>query len=729
MKLRFKTFDHLSKFNDVVTKQPLLIAVRNGFTFMIPLVLIGSFALLLLSLPIQPYQDLLTKLWGDEWRNVLLYIRDGTLNSFSLIAVICISYSYARELNELGDYVAPIIVAATSLASLVALSGINKPTFSISHFGVIGIFISLLVAILSTKLFRILASVKRFRIRLLSDGANPNFNSALSLIVPAAVTIASFALANEFLSYYFNISDLQTFISDSLRQVFFSIDSEFLRGILFILLIHILWIFGIHGSNMLEMVAQGIFVPSLHINQGLIAAGLPPSHIFTKAFFDSFVLLGGCGSMLCLVFAILIVGKNKSMAQLTRLSFVPVLFNINELMVFGIPIVLNPIFLVPFLLTPLVLTVISSLVMAFGLVPMTIHPVEWTTPILLSGYISTNSLSGVILQIVNLIVGTLIYAPFVKLSEQVYITQRNTNLRKVTNAYIQSEERGVVSALLARHDSVGSIARSLTSDLEHDLAVGDIALYYQPIVDVKGNIDRVEALLRWKHRSYGYIYPPLVIALAEEAQISNKLGNWILDRACRDIDALRKLGIDLCVCINVSASQLEDEHFVDTLKDTLDRYQLDPDSLEIEVTERLALRVNRRMKDLIGSIGALGVKLSMDDFGMGHSSLMYLKEYEFDTVKLDGALIKELIGNSNCQNIISSIISLGGTLNFRVVAEYVEEKDQRDLLCALGCDLFQGYLFSQAIVFSELIDYIKAQRHAVVQRPKKVIETHAEVKK
>lgn len=694
---------------------PLLLAVRNGFTYMIPLVFIGSFALVLLSLPIDAYQNFMTSIFGDGWRNILLNIRNGTFNSFSLIAVISISYAYTREINEYRDYVSPVIASSTSLASFIALSGIYEEGFTLSHFGVIGIFVALFVALLSSELFRRLTTVRFFRIRMFTDGANPNFNSAISLFIPAAVTIGLFAVINEAFDFFLNIADIQTFISESLSQLFYHIQSEFLRGFLFILFIHVFWIFGIHGSNMLESAAQSTFVPALGVNADLVTAGLPPTEILTKTFFDTFVLIGGCGSILCLVVAIFIAGGNKSQVRLAKLSAIPVLFNVNELMVFGIPIVLNPVYVIPFLFVPLVTTTVSYLAMRWGLVPYTSHLVEWTTPVFLSGYISTGSVAGSLLQLLNLVVGTLCYIPFVKLSDKVYQAQKTSSLKKVYDAFSQSEERGVMSSLLSRHDSIGSIARSLTADLEYDLNNNNINLYYQPIVDGDDNVICLEALLRWEHRSYGFIYPPLIIALAEEAQIMNRLGDWIFNRACGDLDTCKKEGLsNVTVCVNVSTAQLEDDRFVESLSRTLDRYQLAPACLEIEITESLALRVNRKIKGLLESINAMGVKLSMDDFGMGHSSLMYLKEYDFDTVKLDGSLVREVLNNSNCQNIISSITALGKTMDYRVVAEYVETQRQRELLLSLGCDLFQGYLFSKAVPLSEALVFIK--NHSAVKR-------------
>ncbi|WP_304508173.1 EAL domain-containing protein [Anaerotignum sp.] len=704
-------FEFLSRLNDKIISKPLLRAVRNGFTFMMPFVLLGSFALVIMSLPIQSYQQFMLNMFGTNWKNVFEYIRDGTYNSFSLIAVISISYSYAQEMNDYRDYVSPIIAAMTSLASFTALYGITKPEFLIVNFGVFGVFSALMVAILSSILFREFSSVKRFKIRLGTDGANPGFNLALSLFLPSGITIAIFACTNKIFSYFFDITDLQIFISGKLSILFMNIHSDFFRGVLFILLTHVLWLLGIHGSNMLEPVAQGIFVPVLDNNLELMNLGIYPSEIFSKTFCDTFVLMGGCGTMLCLVLAILLVGKNKSQQQLSKFSLIPVLFNINELMVFGIPIVFNPIFVIPFLGVPLFMMIFSLFIIKIGLVPLAIYHVEWTTPVFLSGYISTGSIRGSLLQLFNLCVGTICYVPFVKLWEKAYQSQRDGNLKKVLDAFKISEDRGVMSSLLSRYDDVGSIARALEADLEDDLRNNKLNLYYQPIVDCQGNVVCMEALLRWKHNSYGFIYPPLMIALAEEAIIMTKLGDWIIDTACRDLDTLKKKGFrNIYVCVNISTSQLEDKGFVDVLRKALKQYHLAPGELEIEITERLALEVNRKIKGLLDAFNVLGIKLSMDDFGMGHSSLMYLKEYNFDTVKLDGSLVKEILNNKNCQNIVSSIISLGQTLNYTVLAEYVETKEQMDLLRDLGCELFQGYLFNKAIPLDEAMEYIKSKQ-------------------
>lgn len=678
---------------------------------MIPFVLIGSLALIILSLPINAYQTFMTEFFGNEWKNILQYIRDGTFNSFSLILVVFMSYSFIRERNEFLEYTSPIIAAMASLGSFMALSGISETGFMMSNFGVVGIFVALLVAFLSSELFFRINKIKVFRFRMLTDGANPNFNNAISLFIPAAVTIATFAVINEAFSYLLNIADFQIFISDSLSMLFSRIHSEFWQGILFILFIHVFWFFGIHGSNMLEPVAQGIFVPALNTNQQLIVSGQSPTLIFTKTFFDTFILMGGCGAILCLVLAIIFVKGHKSQKRLAKLSLIPVLFNINELVIFGIPIVLNPIYILPFLCVPLLLTSISYLVMQLGIVPLTINPVEWTTPVILSGYKATGSIMGSVLQLVNLLIGTLCYIPFVKLSKKVNESQNDMNLEKVYTAFNQSEERGVISTLLSRHDSIGSIARSLTADFQYDLTNDKIDLYYQPIVNQQEDVVCLEALLRWKHAGYGYVYPPLIIALAEESQLICKLGTWIFEKACSDLAVMQNRGIDnISIAVNVSTAQLEDDNFTGALHKLMCRHLINPDNLKIEITERLALSSSKKISGQIAAINELGVKLAMDDFGMGHSSLMYLKEYDFDTIKLDGSLVREIVSSSNCRNIVSTIVSLGQSMNYRVVAEFVEEQEQREILHELGCDFFQGWLFSKAVPFHDALDYILSKR-------------------
>ncbi len=705
----------LSALEETLQNQPMLVAVRRGLTYMIPLLLVGSMALIFLSLPIPFYQNAMDSVFGSQWRNVFLFVRNGTFNILGLLMTLCISYSYVTELGEQGNpRISPIIAAAVSLSCFMAVSGIGKSGFSVDHLGVTGVFTAMAVAVTSSMLFVKLSSAKLFRIKAFTDGANSTFQYAITAIYPAMITIAFFAGFNQALVLLFGISDIPKFVSDVLCGLFAQVESPFWSALLFVGLVHIFWFFGMHGSNILEPVARNLFVPALTENQVALSFGKAPTEIFTKTFFDTFVLMGGCGTTLCLLGAILIVGKYKNQQRLAKLAMIPVIFNINELLIFGIPLVLNPIFIIPFLCTPIILTIVSYWAALSGFVPYTIRAVEWTTPIFLSGYMSTLSINASILQGFNLALGILCYIPFVKVSEGAVDAQMRKNLNKVYARFKQDEERGVVSTFLARPDDIGNVARFLAADLEHALKNNRISLFYQPQVRYAGNVYCVEALLRWHHPCYGYIYPPLVLALAEEAHLVDELGLWIMDTACGDLRRLVDAGSsEMTMSVNVTAAQLENEGFAESVKAMIGGHGIRAEALTIEITEQVALAGSAKIINQILALKALGIKLAMDDFGMGHSSLMYLKEHDFDTVKLDGSLVREILSNGNCCNIISSIVYLGKSLNYSVVAEYVEVEGQRELLHELGCDRYQGYLYSPAVPFDLVVSYIQAQEDGV----------------
>ena len=144
--------------------------------------------------------------------------------------------------------------------------------------------------------------------------------------------------------------------------------------------------------------------------------------------------------------------------------------------------------------------------------------------------------------------------------------------------------------------------------------------------------------------------------------------------------------------------------FIEKLVEIIHRHKIDPRILTLEVTEQIALTSNNMIFERIKRLRSMGVKFAMDDFGMGHSSLMYLKEYHFDIVKLDGSLVREIIASKSCRDIIASIVQLGKSLKYSVVAEYVEYDEQRLALHELGCDKYQGYLYGKAVPYAELIE-------------------------
>lgn len=695
-----------SAFNDITG------AARRGLTLMIPFLLVGSFSLVLTSVPLPGYHRVMAHLFGPEWSFLFRSVFKSSFGILALIMVLTQSYSYASEKSDRRSFtIDPLICSIVSLCSFFAASGIAVVGFDVASLGATGLFAAIVVSSLSARLFVALCRVKRLRLRGFADGLSTVFNDALAAVIPAMITIGSFAAANTAFVFILGSRNAQTLLSSLLNSFFESLGNSPASGILFILLTQLFWSVGIHGNNMLESVAQNLFVPAVEMNHNLINSGLPPQDVFTKTFFDVFVFMGGSGSTLCLMFAILLFARRKNLRRHAKLSTIPVLFNVNELLVFGLPIVLNPLYVLPFIFIPVLLTVVSYLATLWGFVPHTAVLVEWTTPVLLGGYSATQSWRGCALQLFNIALGVFCYAPFVRLAERATDERMRVTLRKVYGALEETHQLPAVSPLMTRRDDIGGVCRVLAADLEYDLANGRLALAYQPQIAFDGSVAGVEALLRWNHEAYGPVAPPVAVALAEETGQEDRLGAWIIDTACRDLRLLIVQGFsDIVVSINVSARQLESGDLLGCIAASMKRHGVPARNLKIEVTEKDALAGTEKTLERLHSIKALGLKLAMDDFGMGHSSILYLKDYEFDTIKLDGSLVTGLFENKTCGEIIASVANLGKALSFSVMAEFVETEAQREVLHKLGCDQYQGYLYSPALPLADLSSYLAERR-------------------
>jgi lactose/cellobiose-specific phosphotransferase system IIC component len=685
-------------------------SVRNGLTLMIPFLLIGSFALIIISLPVPAYQQFMLTAFGTGWTIPFLTVFKGSFGILSIIMTLSVSYVYAGNIDRGRNSVNPMIASIVSLCSFLILSGMGSSRFDLETLGVTGLFTAIIASTLSSKIFASLCSIRALRIRTYSDGAHTSFNDAIASIFPALITISLFAAAYNTVVFFFGSASIQQFISGHLTSAFKAMGPSLASALLFILLIHLFWSIGIHGNNILEPVALSLFIPALAVNQSLVGKGAAPTEIFTKTFFDTFVFMGGCGSALCLVIAIFIAARRKNMRRHAKLSLFPVLFNVNELIVFGLPIVFNPVYIIPFILTPLILTLTSFAAVSSGLVPHTTHMSEWTTPVLLGGWISTGSIRGSFLQLFNLALGTFCFIPFVRIAEKRSTARMIESLSGLKTA-IEQPEHAAPSLLMSRKDRIGNISRSLAVDLENDLRGGRLFLVYHPQVSYEGKLHGIEALLRWDHPIGGNVAPSVIIALAEEAHLEEELAAWILDTSCRDLAVLRsEISTDVILSVNASPRQMDGDVLLETLTAAIRKHSITPSLLKIEITEKDALSGTWKTRQQMHAIKELGVKLAMDDFGMGHSSLMYLKEYDFDTIKIDGSLVKDLLSKPTCGEIISSIVNLGKSLNYSVIAEYVETVQQRDELHNLGCNLYQGYYFSKPLRIEELCVFARILR-------------------
>jgi diguanylate cyclase (GGDEF)-like protein len=248
--------------------------------------------------------------------------------------------------------------------------------------------------------------------------------------------------------------------------------------------------------------------------------------------------------------------------------------------------------------------------------------------------------------------------------------------------------------------------RTLQSDLRQALARGEFALDYQPIIDLASNrIVAAEALLRWHHPDRGLLPPASFIPLAEDAGIITAIGAWVLREACATAALWPE---DMRVAVNLSPTQFRDAGLVETVDRALHESGLEPNRLELEITETTVLETNSATVDALWKLHGRGVRIALDDFGTGYSSLSYLRRFPFDKIKIDRSFIRDLGHEKDDSSIILAIIGLADSMNMAVTAEGVETAEQAALLTSYGCAQAQGYLFCRPVEPAELIRIITA---------------------
>lgn len=247
--------------------------------------------------------------------------------------------------------------------------------------------------------------------------------------------------------------------------------------------------------------------------------------------------------------------------------------------------------------------------------------------------------------------------------------------------------------------------RKVEIELREALARNELQLHYQPIVNLKsGEIVAVEALARWNHPNRGFIPPAEFIPIAEDSGLIVRIGEWALRTACRQATMLPE---NLQVSVNLSPAQLFASDFVGVLQLILAETGLDAKRLTLEITERVLMRDTPQTLDLLGQLKSVGVRIAMDDFGTGYSSLSYLRSFPFDDIKIDRSFVLDLGERTDAYVIVQAILLIASGLGIRTVAEGVESESQRRALQAFGCDEAQGYLFSRAIPFEKVHDFVK----------------------
>jgi EAL domain-containing protein (putative c-di-GMP-specific phosphodiesterase class I) len=266
---------------------------------------------------------------------------------------------------------------------------------------------------------------------------------------------------------------------------------------------------------------------------------------------------------------------------------------------------------------------------------------------------------------------------------------------------------------------LASANAALAADLRHAWREQHLKIHYQPQVDASGRMSGVEALLRWQHPERGMVPPAQFIPFAEDSSLILPIGRWVLESACAQLAewARRPDRAHLSIAVNVSVRQFRHPDFVDEVTTAIRRAGIRPDRLKLELTESLLADGIDVTIAKMGSLKDMGVQLSLDDFGVGYSSLGYLKRLPLDQLKIDRGFVKDILTDPNDAAIARTIIGLAQSLGLDVLAEGVETEGQRAFLAQQGCHHYQGYLFCKPLPLDALEAFMDARERDLTPAP------------
>lgn len=696
----------LNKFLSKIDNSDTISAIRRGLIMVIPILMISAFARVLITLPIEVYQEFLKNALSGAFLSMLSFLYDATAGILSLYIVFSITIYYLRAKGLSHNYT--FVGAMTAVASFLILSGIRIDDIDIEALGVKGMFTAIFCSVVASRLFILIVNNVKIPFRLYADGVDLEFNDAIITTIPCVAIVSIFTVFNYLICQIFDVHSFQEFYVLGISKIFEGKDNGFFSGFMFVVVSGMFWFFGVYGSDVLDDVADKIFEPARMENMFMVLSGKEPTHILTQDFFNTFVWLGGCGTSICLLITIFVFSKRKLNRNLAKISTIPMIFNINEILTFGYPIIFNMYLLAPFIVTPVVAYCMAYCAVKWELVPIITTEVESSVPVIISGYQATGSIYGALLQIAIILIGILIYIPFVVLYDKSKDRNETFRMKELTDMLKKAESENEEIELLRVPGVIGALAKCLAADIKSAIEHKEIELNYQLQYDNNYNCIGAETLLRYNHPVHGYLYPPLIIKLSDESGILSKLERYLFVEAAQDYKKIKEeTDRPKKISVNITVATIVEPGFITFLKELKEKYGILDGEMCIEITEQMAIKSDEEFEKVLGEVKKLGYMIAIDDFSMGSTSIKYLQKNQFDIVKLDGSIVKEMMVNERSRDIISSIVYLAHSLNFSVLAEYVESEEQIEMLKKVGCNYYQGYHFSKAVKFDNFLEKLK----------------------
>lgn len=480
-----------------------IISTKKAFTITLPIIILGSIASLINNMPIGIVQAGLATPVGEVIRSVNGAIWLGSTAIMAILIAWTLGY-YLGNTYELNGTLSALTSISAYLTICVTTS---DGGISLSRLGSGGLFGAILTAILATELYRVFSGLKIS----ISEDTAEEVRQMFAALFPVMLSVFCIALTNGIILWTSG-KGIDEWIYTALSFLFSAADGGGLIGTLFLVFgIHIFWFFGIHGGNVMDSIMISAFGDNLIHNTDLYAlnhnAFDRQLSIISKGFLDTFVFMGGAGTSLCIIIAVFIIARSRYMRSIAKMGGIFTLFNMNEIVLFGFPVILNPILLIPFLLTPLAIMLVSWGAMSLGLVARVVTEVHWAMPPLISGYLATGGhLSGSILQAFNIAIGILIYLPFIRLMDRRAVQKEalkddNTALLKNTlNTVVEkihnstSEINGEITNFSIVLESIVGDLNELSAQLQQQMQLLHTCVEYIQTIDT--SVDNTDSSIK-----------------------------------------------------------------------------------------------------------------------------------------------------------------------------------------------------------------------------------------
>lgn len=423
---------YLMPLAEAIGKNKYLVSIRDGFLVSTPLLIAGSIFLLIANFPIPAWTKwinsvVVNQTTGQTLGALIEKPSGATFSIMAVFAVISIAYAFARQMKTNKIFCAAVaimgwfLIMPYTVSGNVDINGVATPVtlsgISTGWLGAKGIFVGIICAFLTVHVYSFVE--KKGWVIKMPAGVPPTVVQSFSALIPATVVMTLFFAINLLFAYLG--TNVFQIIYEFLQTPLLNLGDTLGAMVIAYIFLHLFWFFGVNGGSVVGAVFNPILQTLSAENITFFTTGAGTGHIICQQFQDLFATFGGCGSTLSLVIAMIAFCKSKRITDLAKLSLIPGIFGINEPIVFGLPIVLNPTMIVPFMLVPTLNIVISYMAMASKLVPICSGiNIPWTTPVIISGFLATNWV-GALLQGLLLIMGVFIYMPFIKIMDKQYL--------------------------------------------------------------------------------------------------------------------------------------------------------------------------------------------------------------------------------------------------------------------------------------------------------------------